>query len=541
MLKYLLVTLVALTSFNSFSQLLRDNFEGNSTITTWYADNVQMDIDFNNPYSVTQNPSSKVLKYDDDGSGLFANISFDSSDPIILEQNTPFSLDIYVPSSSITGNQTNQISLKLQNKNQSQPWSDQSEIIKPIVLDQWQTVTFDFATDDYVNLDPNSPDPLSRTDFNRVVLQVNGENNTDKVIAYIDNFYFDGGEAPAEEPNPNDPIYDELVWSDEFNTNGALDSNKWFHQTRLPNGSSWFNGELQHYTDRQENTYVEDGIMHLVAKKETYYNQDVTKEYTSARLNSKFAFTYGRVEVRAKLPTGAGTWPAIWMLGQNISENGGYWNEQGFGITPWPECGEVDIMEHWGTKQNFVQSAMHTPSSYGGTINHGGQTISTASTAFHTYTLDWYEDRMVFAVDGNVHYTYEPSVKDDETWPFTENQYILLNTAIEPNIDPDFTQSTMEIDYVRVYQEGSLGTDDVSAESKLNIAPNPVNQFTMVMKPIASSDQRLEIYTIQGQLIEVYELKNQQTKIDMSGWSSGVYLFKQRGANNNQTYKVIKH
>ena len=140
--------------------------------------------------------------------------------------------------------------------------------------------------------------------------------------------------------NSEDPVYDELVWSDEFDEDGALDNSKWFHQTELPNGDSWFNGEIQHYTDRLDNTYVEDGIMNLVAKAETFIDQGVTKNYTSARLNSKFAFTYGRVEVRAKLPTGVGTWPAIWMLGKNISENGAYWDNEGFGTTNWPACGE---------------------------------------------------------------------------------------------------------------------------------------------------------------------------------------------------------
>ncbi|SDG58626.1 family 16 glycosylhydrolase [Psychroflexus sediminis] len=539
MLRYLLIALVVLKSYNSFSQLLKDDFEGNTTITTWAADDVEMNTGFSNPYPGTQNPSSTVLRYVDNG-GVYANIRFTSSAKIILEQNSPFNVDIYVPSSSISGTQPNQISLKLQNKDQAEPWSDQTEIIKPIVLDQWQTVTFNFATDNYVNLDPASPDPLSRTDFNRVVLQVNGENNTDVVTAFIDNFYFNGGEAPSEPQNPNDPVYDKLVWSDEFNTDGALDSSKWFHQTLLPNGSSWFNDEIQHYTDRLENTFVQDGIMHLVAKKETYTSQGTTKTHTSARLNSKYAFTYGRVEVRAKLPTGVGTWPAIWMLGQNINENGAYWDNQGFGTTSWPECGEIDIMEHWGDDQNFVQSAMHTPSSYGGTINHGGQIIPTASSEFHVYTLDWYEDRMVFAVDGTVHYTYQPDLRNSSTWPFTENQYILLNIAIQPTIDPNFTQSAMEIDYVRVYQESSLGTEEVLRESRLTIAPNPVQNFTTVYKPSTSLDQTLEVYTIQGRRINAYDLNQKETKIDMSDWSPGIYFFKQSGTEGLRTYKVLK-
>jgi beta-glucanase (GH16 family) len=471
-MKTYLIIFFSIISFSGFAQLLQDDFDGSSTINTWYADDIQLNTSYSNPFQNTQNASSTVLRYEDNG-GLYANLGLDSPDPIIIEDNSPFSFKIYVPSSGLTGNQNNQVSLKLQNRNQQQPWSNQTEIIKTVELNQWQTLTFDFTTDNYVNLDPSSAPPEDRTDFNRILIQVNGENNTDQVTAYIDDFYFQGGSVEDDPGNPNDSVYDVLVWADEFEGSGAIDTNNWFHQTLLPNGESWFNGEIQHYTDRLENTFLEGGNLNLVAKKENFTDQGVTKDYTSARLNSKFAFTYGRVEVRAKLPTGVGTWPAIWMLGKNIQENGGYWNNEGFGTTPWPACGEIDIMEHWGDNQNFVQSAMHTPSSFGGTINHGGQVVPTASTAFHVYTLDWYEDRMVFSVDGNVHYVYDPEVQNDATWPFDEEQYLLLNIAIQPSIDPNFTESAMEIDYVRVYQENTLSTNDEIAADPLKVYPNP--------------------------------------------------------------------
>jgi beta-glucanase (GH16 family) len=189
----------------------------------------------------------------------------------------------------------------------------------------------------------------------------------------------------------------------------------------------------------------------IIAKKETYTDQGITKQYTSARLNSKFAFKYGKVEVRAKLPLGGGTWPAIWMLGKNVLEPGAFWSATN-GNTNWPYCGEIDIMEHWGNNQNYVQSAMHTPSSYGGTMNLGGQTIPTVSSQFHIYTLEWTATKMVFSVDGTVHYIYNPSVKNASTWPFDAEQYIILNVAMQSSIATNFTQSAMEVDYVRVYQ-----------------------------------------------------------------------------------------
>ena len=252
-----------------------------------------------------------------------------------------------------------------------------------------------------------------------------------------------------------------LVWSDEFDDDGTtyisgvdnpIDDSKWFHQTKLPNGWGWYNNELQHYTNRIENSYVSDGTLKIVAKKEVFSDQGQTKDYTSARLNSKFAFTYGVVEIRAKLPTGVGTWPAIWTLGKNINENGAYWQQQGHGSVSWPACGEIDIMEHWGSNQNFIQSAMHTPSSHGATVNHGGRTISTVSSQFHVYKLEWTANKMTFSVDDYVHYIYNPPVKDASTWPFNKDQYLLLNVAIQSSIASSFTSSAMEIDYIRVYQ-----------------------------------------------------------------------------------------
>lgn len=253
-----------------------------------------------------------------------------------------------------------------------------------------------------------------------------------------------------------------LVWSDEFDndgstyisgTNNAIDATKWFHQTKLPNGSSWYNGEVQHYTNRTANTYVSDGTLKIVAKRESFTDQGRTKEFTSARLNSKFAFTYGTVEIRAKLPTGVGTWTAIWMLGKNISEPGAYWQQEGYGTTSWPACGEIDIMEHWGKNQNYVQSALHTPSSHGATVNHDGRRISTVSSEFHVYKLEWTAQKMTFSVDDYVHYIYNPSAKNASTWPFNSEQYVLLNIAIEGGTNPaSFVDTAMEIDYIRIYQ-----------------------------------------------------------------------------------------
>jgi beta-glucanase (GH16 family) len=261
-----------------------------------------------------------------------------------------------------------------------------------------------------------------------------------------------------------DVVYTDLVWSDEFETNGAINSTKWHHQTQLPNGGSWFNGEVQHYTNLITNSFVNEGFLTIKAIKEPYTNQGVTKQYTSARLNSKFAFLYGRVDIRAKIPTNQGTWPALWMLGKNVNETGGFFNAE-FGTTNWPACGEIDIMEHGITPSQpagFIQSALHTPSSFGNTVNHGGTIASNLGNDFHVYSVNWSPFQITFLLDGVAFYTYNPAVKNASTWPFDAEQYLLLNIAmggVAGNIPSSFTQASMEIDYVRVYQNLQVDTE----------------------------------------------------------------------------------
>ena len=535
----LLILIFFLNHMFAQNQTIEDDFEGNGTITNWFGDNCNIDTNQTNLYVDSNNNSATVLKYDDVG-GTYSNVRFEVNNTFDLSSDYVFTLKIYVPSPGLTGNQTNQVSLKLQDGSLNEPWSTQSEILKPIILDQWQTVSFDFLNDNYINLDQNSPPPSQRMDFNRVLIQVNGENNNDLVLAYIDDFYYNGTVAV-------DPIYDTLIWSDEFDGEGAIDSSKWHHQTLLPNGSSWYNNEIQHYTDRIDNSNVSNGVLNIVGKKEVYSSQGVTKQYTSARLNSKFAFQYGKIEIRAKLPSGLGTWPAIWTLGKNINENGAYWDNQGYGTTSWPACGEIDIMEHWGYNQNYVQSATHTPSSYGGTVNIGGQVIPTASSEFHTYTLLWYPDRLVFSVDGNIHYTYKPIELNSDTWPFNEEQYLLLNFAILPDIDPNFVVDALEVEYVRVYQSAPLSINEIDNSSSFRLinTPNPAKNYTIISYNLPdNADVKLYIHNVNGQLIQTLIEEKQtagqyQIKWNLDNLLSGIYFYTLKTENNIVTKKCI--
>jgi beta-glucanase (GH16 family) len=540
MKKYLVVVVAFLFCLpiitQAQTQTVQDDFEGNGTITGWFGDDCNFNTNLSNPFSQGINTSATVLEYHDVG-GQYANVRFQVGNNFDLSTNHTFSLKIYVPSSGLTGSQTNQISLKLQDGSLGQPWTTQTEIIKPITLNQWQTVTFDFQNDTYINLDAGSLPPIQRTDLNRVLIQINGENNNSNVLAYIDDVLYDG-------TIPAPPVFDNLIWSDEFDTDGAVNATKWFHQTQLPAGGSWYNGEIQHYTNRIDNSVVDNGFLKIIAKKETFTNQGQTKTHTSARLNSKFAFQYGRVEVRAKLPTGVGTWPAIWMLGKNINEDGAYWDTQGFGNSNWPACGEIDIMEHWGNNQNYVQSAMHTPSSFGNTSNKGGQVVPTASTDFHIYALEWTAEKMVFSVDGAVHYTYNPPVKNATTWPFDAEQYLLLNIAIEPGIAPSFTEDALEIDYVRVYQQTPVSTFSIKDNETLNYYPNPIeNELNIVLAEATTQNIIFNIHNIDGKLMQTQNATANGETVKLNGLGNlakGVYFVSFQLEGKVHNLKIVK-
>lgn len=226
------------------------------------------------------------------------------------------------------------------------------------------------------------------------------------------------------------------LWSDEFNTDGVPNPNNWGYDTGNNNG--WGNNELEYYTNRQENAYVSNGTLKIVLKKEAYQGFN----YTSARLLSKgkFSFKYGKVDIRAKIPSGGGTWPALWMLGNNIDSVG------------WPACGEIDIMEHVGNQLNKIYGTVHHPNHSGGNADGATVNIPNVTTEFHIYSLDWSPTQIKFYVDNQLFYTFT----NNANLPFNQNFFFIMNVAMGGNfggaVDPNFSSSTMEVDYVRVYQ-----------------------------------------------------------------------------------------
>ena len=226
-----------------------------------------------------------------------------------------------------------------------------------------------------------------------------------------------------------------LLWSDEFNVNGAPDPSKWGYDL---GAGGWGNNELQYYTSRTENVVVQNGVLRINLIKENFSGSN----YTSTRMLSKgkFIFKYGIVEARAKLPAGAGTWPAIWMLGDNINTAG------------WPACGEIDIMEHKGNDLNRIYGTLHYPGRSGGSADGSTKVISNASTEFHLYKVEWTAAAIKIYVDDVLFHT----VVNSTAIPFNHDFFLILNLAMGGTfggaVDPAFTNATMEVDYVRVYQ-----------------------------------------------------------------------------------------
>ncbi len=231
----------------------------------------------------------------------------------------------------------------------------------------------------------------------------------------------------------------ELFWEDNFDGDG-LNESYWNHELGdgCPDLCGWGNNEPQIYT--KTNHTVKDGFLNIRIKKEGGV-------YTSARITTKkkLEFQYGRVEVRAKLPVGKGVWPAIWMLGSNISEVG------------WPLCGEIDILEYVGREPHMVFNSLHTKDSHGNTINTRKTRIKDIEEGFHTYAADWTAEKITFYIDGDLVYTFQPSERTEGIWPFDQPFYLILNVAIGGNfgghdIDDTALPQDFVIDYIKVFK-----------------------------------------------------------------------------------------
>ena len=256
-------------------------------------------------------------------------------------------------------------------------------------------------------------------------------------------------DAPPPPETLKPPAGWQLAWSDEFDVDGLPDPKKWGNDTYF-NKQGWFNHEAQYYSaPRAENAVVHDGKLLITARKETRSAaiDFGGQHYTSARLITRglAEWTYGFFEIRAKLPCGLGTWPAIWMLGSHGD---------------WPANGELDIMEHIGRNPGRVLSTIHTPAGHGAHGVGAAVTVPDSCGAFHRYQMLWTDRDIRFGVDGIEHLAYPRldvgAADAARVWPFDGPQFLLLNVAIGGDlggpVDDGIFPVTMEVDYVRVWQ-----------------------------------------------------------------------------------------
>lgn len=258
-----------------------------------------------------------------------------------------------------------------------------------------------------------------------------GTIRNDDTVIQVSN---EGYEAANEYPGRT------LVWSDEFDAS-QINPQHWTYDL---GASGWGNQELQNYTSNSENSYVSNGNLMIVAKKNG-------SQYTSARLKSigLQEYQYGRIDVRAILPFGQGIWPAIWMLGANFPSAG------------WPACGEIDIMELIGSSPSNIHGTVHFGNSYpqhqytgGSRYLSGGQTFADE---FHVFSIDWDENGITWLLDDQPFYSVDNSVSGNQNYPFDNPFFFILNVAVGgqwpgyPNSTTTFPQF-MAVDYVRVYQ-----------------------------------------------------------------------------------------
>lgn len=230
-----------------------------------------------------------------------------------------------------------------------------------------------------------------------------------------------------------------LVWSDEFDYSGLPSKDKWDYEV-----GKIRNRESQYYTRaRSENTRVKDGHLVIEARKEKYEKSD----YTAGSLVSKADWKYGRIEVRAKIPTGRGMWPAIWMMPRD--RRGG-----------WPACGEIDIMENVGFQPDIIHATVHTRSYNHVQGTQKGKTIKTEKPyeKFCVYAIEWNEQQIDFYLDDKKYFTFKNERTGPSEWPFDKAFHLKLNIAVggswggQQGIDDSIFPQQFVIDYVRVYQ-----------------------------------------------------------------------------------------
>ncbi len=323
-----------------------------------------------------------------------------------------------------------------------------------------------------------------------------------------------------------------LVWADEFSGN-SINTNNWTME--LGTGSNgWGNNELQFYTARTQNAQIINGQLAIIAKAENYAGRN----YTSARMitQNKQSFTYGKIEARIKIPKGQGVWPAFWMLGSNFSTVG------------WPNCGEIDIMEHVNTNEK-IHGTIHWDA--GGYATYGGDTTINNVSQFHTYAVEWDANKIRWFVDGVKYHAADITNNINSTDEFHNPFFLILNMAIGGNWpgspSANFTADTLFVDYVRVYEDSQFpsASSDIENLFAVDVYPNPVMQNQQVNLEIKETgNYQITLFDQLGRVNfttekEITNSNASQEQISTSSLANGLYFLQIQNEKGTQTKKIM--
>ena len=502
----LLLSLILSLTTTVNSQTLPIDFE---TTTSWFAFDGASFATVSNPYVNSENQSDNVGRMTKGTSRNWAGAYLTLGSSMDLLNNDTFSIKVRSSKSNTR--------LLLKVENSSNTSINYEREVTMTKYNEWETLTFDYSQ-------------IPNENYDRIVLifdlGVTG-NGSSSFTYYVDDislYSLDGPPEPCDSNLtgniPSGSNY-ELVWADEFNEDGELCYENWTYD--LGTGSQgWGNFEAQSYTNNSENVRKENGILKITAIKSG-------NSYTSARIKTKnlFDFTYGRIEIRAKLPSTAGTWPAVWLLGSNINE------------VSWPQCGEIDIIEQFSNKQENISTAhwySDGNAQYGLSVNN-----STLTSSFNTYRLDWTPTSLTTYLNDSQYWV----MSTNNTMPFFDNFFLIANLALggnkgAGNIDPNFTQDSLEIDYIRVYQNSS---GSVLSSKTINGDDNFINYYNSngewQFKSLSYEIYDIFIYDISGKLIDKRNVGGKTVKINSKNLQNGLHFIRLRGDFGFQVIKIL--
>ena len=479
------------------------------TSTTWFGFDGGAFSTITNPHQNTLNQSNKVGRLIKGAGKSWAGAYYDVVEPMDFITYNTFSLMVYAHKNNA------KLLLKVENKaNGSINYTREKTLTKS---NEWETLVFDFS-----QIPSNVYDRITLIFDNGTV----GNGSLDFTY-YIDDIklYREGDALPECKSNQtgNSPATSqyELVWADEFDQDGALCHKNWTYD--LGTGSQgWGNFEAQSYTNTQDNVYIENGILNIVALKNG-------NTYTSARIKTQqlFSLQYGKIEIRAKLPTTAGTWPAVWLLGSNNPEVG------------WPASGEIDIIEQFSNKSVNISTAHW--SNNGNHAEYGREATIPNPSGFNTYSLEWTSNKLLTRI--NNAWAWEMTINSIDA--FHKNFFIIMNLALggnkgAGNIDPTFSQDALEIDYIRVYKNNQ-GSFTLSHKDFLpkHISVIPNRMGWLISSP-NNPINRINLYNLNGQLVGVYEPNTDNYTIKNEHLANNINFVELFYRNQRAVFKLFK-